>query len=383
MKVLWLDLVSEPGGAQMSMLEACVGLAARGIEIVAAAPQGFLNDRLKQAGITVYPVSTLRARRRGFGFFVTASKILQSPSTVAQILRIVKPDIVHANSLTAFVVAKGTHTRIPVVWHVRDLRLPELAAREAGKKAERIIAVSSAVDEWLAEILSPRGLGHIRVVRNGVDLKRFDRCDRAACRARLGLPGGAPVVGMVAHLIPWKRHDAFIAAAALIRESLPDARFLIVGRDLFGEHALWLSELERQAAEAGLSESLQWVQDCYTSEDVLPAFDLLLHPALGEPFGRVICEAMAAGVPVIAAESGGPAMIIENGISGMLVRDGDHWEMAEVAVALLRDPAAAARLAAGGKERVAKKFSSERVCDQLAAVYQNLLFAVAYHPDDD
>lgn len=367
----------------MSMLEACVGLAARGIEIVAAAPQGFLADRLTQSGITVYPVSTLRARRLGFGFFVTASKLLRSPSTVAQILRTVKPDIIHANSLTAFMVAKGTHTRIPVVWHVRDLRLPALAAYEAGKKAEMIIAVSRAVDEWLADVLSPRVLGHIRVVRNGVDLKRFAGCDRDVCRAGLRLPVGAPVVGMVAHLIPWKRHDAFIAAAALIRESLPDARFVIVGRDLFGEHALWSSELERLAAAAGLSESLRWVRDCDAPEDVLPAFDLLLHPAQGEPFGRVVCEAMAAGVPVLAAESGGPARIIKNGVSGILVRDGDHWAMAEAAVALLRDPAAAARLAAGGKKRVAEKFSSERVCDQLAAVYKNLLFAVAYHPDED
>jgi len=383
MKVLWLDLVSEPGGAQISMLEACVGLAARGIEIVAATPPGFLADRLKQAGITVFPVSELRARRRGFGLFMTASKLLRSPSTVSQILRTIKPDIVHANSLTAFMVAKRTRTQAPVIWHVRDLRMPALAAREAGKKADMIIAVSTAVDEWLAYVLPSSVLGNIRVIRNGVDLKRFARCDRSACRARLGLPDGVPVVGMVAHLIPWKRHDAFIAAAALIRESLPDARFLIVGRDLFGEHASWLSELEQQVAEAGLSESLQWVRDCDASEDVLPAFDLLLHPALDEPFGRVICEAMAAGVPVIAADSGGPALIIQDGESGMLVSDGDHSKMAEVAVALLRDPAAAARLAAGGKERVAQKFSSERVCDQLAAAYENLLFTAAYHPDED
>ncbi len=367
----------------MSMLEACAGLAKRGIEIVAAVPPGFLADRLAQAGITVYPGSPLRARKRGFGFFVTAAKLLRSPSPFAQILRAVKPDIIHANSLTALMAAKGTHTRIPVVWHVRDLRLPRLAVHEAGRMADRIVAVSEAVDEWLTEILSPRVQGRIRVVRNGIDLKRFAVGDRDGCRARLRLPCGAPVIGMVANLATWKRHDAFIAAAAFIRDALPDARFVIVGRDLFLEHAVWWAQLERQVEQAGLSESLQWVRECDDIMEVLPAFDLLLHPAMGEPFGRVICEAMAAGVPVIAAESGGPVHIIKNGVSGMLVRGGAPRAMADTAVTLLRDRETVARLSAAGKELVAAKFSADRVCDQLASVYKDLLFSIANSHDDD
>ncbi|MDD4101546.1 MAG: glycosyltransferase family 4 protein [Kiritimatiellae bacterium] len=382
MRVLWVDLVSEPGGAQMSMLEACVGLAARGVEVVAAVPPGFLSERLKQAGITVYPVSRLRAHKRGFGFFVTAAKLLRAPATVSQILKVVKPDIIHANSLTAFMAAKGTHTQIPIVWHVRDLRQPLTAAIEAGKKAEMIVAVSEAVDEWLADILSPRVLGRIKVIRNGVDWRRFASASRDAARIRLGMPEDVPVIGMVAHLTPWKRHDAFIGAAALIRDSLPGARFVIVGRDLFNEHAAWVAELERAVEQAGLSDSLKWVQDCDDISEVLAAFDLLLHPALNEPFGRVVCEAMASGVPVVAAESGGPSHIIENNVSGILVRGGDVRKMADAAVKLLREPAVAERLVACGKTRVRDKFSSERVCDLLAAAYKDLLLAAAYHPDE-
>ena len=113
------------------------------------------------------------------------------------------------------------------------------------------------------------------------------------------------------------------------------------------------------------------------------AFDLLIHPAKGEPFGRVICEAMAAAIPVIAAESAGPASIIESGESGVLVRDGDPLRMAGEALALLADPARAAALAAAGRARVLGRFTVDTVCAQLAKEYRALIAATAAGHDDD
>ena len=237
MTVLWLDLISELGGAQHSMLDVCATLRAHGVEVVAAVPHGPLFDRLTAAGLTVFPVSPVRATKRGWGLFTTTAKLLRAPSAVSQIVRAVKPDIIHANSLPALLAANKSHVSAPVVWHVRDLHLPILVAREAAKKAARIIAASDAIDEYLVGFLSPRILGNIRVIRNGIDPARFESADRVAARQRLGLPQDAPVIGMVAHLTPWKRHDAFIQAAAAIRASRADAHFVAAGRDLFKENA--------------------------------------------------------------------------------------------------------------------------------------------------
>jgi glycosyltransferase involved in cell wall biosynthesis len=385
MTVLWVDLVSEMGGAQHSLLEVCAALSSAGAEVVAAVPQGPLFDRLAAAGVKVFPVSPVRASRRGWGLFSTTAKLLRAPGTVAQIIKAVKPDIIHANSLTAFLAASRTGTTIPVIWHVRDLRLPALVAHEASKKAALIIAASDAIDEHLVEILSPRLLGRIRVVRNGIDPARFATADKAAARSRLGLPPNAPVIGMIAHLIPWKRHDAFIEAAAAIRLQRPDAHFVIVGRDLFRENARWVLQLESQIRQAGLDDRFHWIKDAETSHDILPAFDLLLHPALGEPFGRIICEAMAAKVPVIAADSAGPASIIEHKVSGLLVRDGDARLMADEALGLLSDPERAARLAEAGSVRVLSRFTTGHVCEQLVKGYNTLLAAVydPRAPDDE
>ena len=159
----------------------------------------------------------LRLLRAVFGNPEFWEKFRRAPSAVSQIVRAVKPDIIHANSLPALLAANKSHVSAPVVWHVRDLHLPILVAREAAKKAARIIAASDAIDEYLVGFLSPRILGNIRVIRNGIDPARFESADRVAARQRLGLPQDAPVSGMVAHLTPWKRHDAFIQAAAAIQ----------------------------------------------------------------------------------------------------------------------------------------------------------------------
>lgn len=375
MTVLWVDLVSELGGAQRSLLEVCATLPSFGVSVAAAVPDGPLHDLLVAAGVTVYPVSPIRAKRRGWGFFTTTAKLMRAPSSVAEIVRTVKPDIVHANNLTAFLTTSHVSSRIPVFWHVRDLRLPVPIAREASKKASRLIAASESIDEHLVDILSPRLLGRIRVIRNGIDLTRFKPGDKAAARQAFGLPASAPVIGMVAHLIPWKRHDAFIEAATLIRQQLPDACFVAVGRDLFNENRRWVAQLEKLVIQNQLQDSFRWIRDLDASETILPAFDLLLHPALHEPFGRIICESLACEVPVVAADSGGPASIIRNGVSGILVRDGDPAAMAQQALALLADPTRAAQLASAGRRRVEEQFTTRHVCEQLVNEYRSALIA--------
>lgn len=375
MTVLWVDLVSEMGGAQRSLLEVCSALPSFGVNVAAAVPEGPLFNELRAAGITVYPVSPVRATRRGWGLFTSAAKLLQVPSSVAQIARAVKPDIVHANSLSAFLATSHVSHSIPVFWHVRDMRLPVPIAREASRKATRMIAASEAIDEYLVDTLSPRLLGRIRVIRNGIDISRFTPGDKAAARQAFGLPADAPIIGMVAHLIPWKRHDSFIAAAGMIRQQHPRACFVVVGRDLFNEHRKWVAQLEGQVAQLGLQNNFRWIRDLDATEKILPAFDLLLHPPLHEPFGRIICEAAACGVPVVAADSGGPSSIIRSGVTGVLVRDGDPAALAREALALLAAPDKAASLAAAGRRRVQEQFTTRHVCEQLVNEYRSALTA--------
>ena len=129
----------------------------------------------------------------------------------------------------------------------------------------------------------------------------------------------------------------------------------------------------------------KWVHDLDAPEAILPAFDVLIHPALEEPFGRIICEAMAAKVPVIAADSAGPATIISQRVSGILVNDGDPKLFAQEALALLADPAGAARMAEEGLRTVLSQYTTRRVCEQLVKEYHSTLasFNIAETPEED
>jgi glycosyltransferase involved in cell wall biosynthesis len=106
--------------------------------------------------------------------------------------------------------------------------------------------------------------------------------------------------------------------------------------------------------------------------DVLAALDLLVCPSIREPFGMVLVEAMAAGRPVIASDSGGPPEIVEHGESGLLFKTGDAAELAEAVLRLLRDPALAARLATRGRARVAERFTRARYAGEMEALYARL-----------
>ena len=374
MRVLWVELMSELGGAQHSLLEVCTALPSFGVDVAVAVPNGPLFDRLAAAGVSVFPVSPARAKKRGWALFSSPSHLQHAPGTVFQIIRAVKPDIIHANSLSAFIASRHAFSSVPLVWQVRDVRLPVLIARRASKNAVRIFAASDAVYEYLVFILPPRILGRVQVISDGIDPARFTHGDKCTARQRFGLPDEGPVIGMIAHLVPWKRHDDFIRVAVEIRKLRPAAHFVVVGRDLLNDHANWVSQLKKQVAQAGLADVFHWITTCDCSNDILPAFDLLLHPAYREPVGRVIYEAMAASVPVIAVQSGCPANIIQQGKSGILVRDDDPQLMAEEALALLAAPKHAARIGAAGRDSVATRFiTTHQVCRQLAKEYRDII----------
>jgi glycosyltransferase involved in cell wall biosynthesis len=105
---------------------------------------------------------------------------------------------------------------------------------------------------------------------------------------------------------------------------------------------------------------------------VLAAFDVLVCPSDHEPFGMVVLEALAAGRPVVASDSGGPAEILEHGKSGLLFRTGDPEALAAALLRLLADPSLARSLAEAGRLRVREAFARDRYARQMQEMYERL-----------
>ncbi len=324
-RVLFVDVSSKRGGAEASLDELLAALAARGaFSLALATARGEITP-----DCPVFPIPSVRLHRpsRLFAFLRSVAALIRARRALAHVIRDFRPDIVHANGLAAVFALPRTRARI--LWHVRDWPRPPYAAL-AARRCETVVAISHPVEEALRRVLPVSLHSRISLVENGID---FGNGERGTGNGKRGTGNGewgtgcqtdhanGVSVGMIAHLVPWKRHDLFVEAAILLRD-FRDAEnrpitWVIAGSDLFGEHADYVAALRKRIAAAGLAERFVWLEGRNAAE-ILSDLDLLVHPTDQEPFGRVICEAMAAGVPVVACDAAGPGSILEDGQTGFL-----------------------------------------------------------------
>jgi glycosyltransferase involved in cell wall biosynthesis len=181
-----------------------------------------------------------------------------------------------------------------------------------------------------------------------------------------------PRIGIVGRLAPWKGQDVFLEGAALLLEAGLPAQFLIVGSPLFGEEA-FEGRLRGLASELGIALQVEFLgfSDVPT---VLRSLDILVHASkTPEPFGQVIIEGLAAGIPVVATDGGGAREIIQSGVTGVLVPMGDAAALAAALRQLLSRPEYARRLAAAGRRHALEHFTIEQSARSSEALYQQLL----------
>ena len=215
-------------------------------------------------------------------------------------------------------------------------------------------------DSWRPYVARDR----LTVVYNGVDGP-----PRPASRQV------APMIGCVGRIAPEKGQLEFLQAAALIHEAIPDCRFRIHGAALFDDPGVLRYDAQVRAAASGLPvEFPGWAPDVYTA---LAGLDLLLVPsAAHEATTRVILEAFAAGVPVIAFRSGGIPEVIDAGLDGYLADDAD--EMARVAIDLLTGPPdRRSSIAEAARQTWSRRFTKERYHHQLLSFVAQALVPAA------
>lgn len=343
-------------------------------------PEGPLARLFALAEVPVYPVP-LRRFWRTLSPFLLAGQVralYQASQALQKIVREKSIDVLHANTDSAALVAweVSRETKIPFVWHCRDLRPLGALAKVLAKSAAAAIAISKAVQEHLLSQGVPAG--KIRLIENGIDVLRFHGpADRPAVRHRtrayLGVPLDAPLLIDIGSWVPWKRHELFLEALARVRKTVPDAMGVLVGSDLFHQNASYGDFLDSRAQALGLGEdALLVLQQREDIPDLLAAADILVSPSDREPFGRVLAEAGAAGLPVVATDSGGKAEIVKNGETGALVPPGDPDALAHACIDLLAHQDLRRRMGDNAMVRVSELFNVRRTAEEIAELYEQL-----------
>ena len=303
---------------------------------------------------------------------------LRALVALVRLMREVRPDIVHTHLAKAGTLGRlaARITGVPVVIHTYHgtvfrgyfgswkSRLFVQIERSIARITTRLIAITPGQRRDLIGL----GIGDERKVIEvplGLDLAPFGGgVSREDARRMLGLGADAPVVAIVARLVPIKDVGLFLRAFARVT---PSAIALIVGD---GEER---AQLEAEAIDLGIAPRcrfLGWRRDV---ESIYAAADVVALTSRNEGSPVSIIEAMAAGRAVVCTEVGGVPDVVTSGVSGMLVPTGDAGALATAIDRLLADPIERERLGREARKAVYPRYDVSRLVTDIAALYTQLV----------
>jgi glycosyltransferase involved in cell wall biosynthesis len=333
-------------------------------------------------------------------------------------MRRLRPDIVHTHLAKAGAVGRlaARLARVPAVVHTyhghvlrgyfspRKSELFARVERTLARWTDRIVVLGEAQKQEILGFGIGRPEQMVRIPL-GLELEPFLKAEscRGRLREELGICPSAPVVGIVARLVPIKAHDLFLRAAARVSRARPEAQFLIVGD---GELR---RELERQAASLGFrvhssdQSPKSKVQSPKSQVSPIPNpqspnrnslstqqpairflgfrpdlptiysdLDVVVLCSLNEGLPVTIIEALAAARPVVSTEVGAVRDLVTPGETGLLVPSGDEASLSQAILDLLADPETAERMGRKGRKVVFPNLSVERLERDIRRLYEEL-----------
>jgi glycosyltransferase involved in cell wall biosynthesis len=365
MKILQVSSATHIGGGELHVADLARALTERGHEVhLAIRPQSPL---LRMLASTQAHFHTMPLRN---------SLDLSSAYQLSRLIRTYEIDIIHGHAARDYLVcaiAQRLAARGQLVL-TRHHYLPIKANpvyRRLFRTAGRVIAVSEFVRSSLLQRFKlPED--QIVTIPNWLKPEAYKVLpDRQQARARLGLHRPL-VVGMIGEITPAKGQEEFIRAAAALAHQRDDVEFLIVG-DEHNERRSFTQRLQQIAREADLADRVNFVSRVDDVRWAFAALDVFVLPSWNEAFSIVLIQAMAAGVPVIASQIGGPAEIVTDGVTGLLAPPRQVDALAEKIQQLLDDKDLRARLVTAARQHVEHRFEREKVIDQIETLYRSLV----------
>lgn len=352
------------------MLSTLPAVAAAGFAVTVACPSaGTLADRLRELGMNQVAWETRSSDGRRYSQEECRDRL-------RNVLIGQGPDLVHANSLSTARLSGPVvaDLGLPSVGHLRDIVGLSRRAVEDLNCHRRLLAVSKATRSFHVD----QGVDSERthVLHNGVDLKRFRPDDeRSWLREQLGVPQSTRLAVTVGQIGLRKGHDLLVDAAIRVSAGLLHVHWLVVGeRFSEKEESRRFEEDLREAAAGplgGRMHLLGWRDDI---EHILREADVLVHPARQEPLGRVLLEAAASGLPVVATDVGGTREIFPSDDDGaILVPAGDAAALADGIVRVLTDDAMRRAMQGAIRRRAEAAFDVRRAATGLVRHYREVV----------
>lgn len=286
----------------------------------------------------------------------------------SETIRRQKVDLVHTHLFNATLLGAvaGALAGVPVVATIHGNTVLAEEVAVARLTGAHLVTVCSAAYGMVLSL----GLGEdqVSLIPNAVDSRRYSpERDGQAFRESIGVPEGAPLVGMVSRLSSEKGPDLFVQAASVVAAARPDVHLVLVG------DGPMRADLERQIEGLNLSSRFHLAGTVADTSQVYPALDVVCLPSRMEGIPLTLLEAMASARPVVATSVGGIPELVEMGETGWLVAQGDMKAMAEKTLWLLDNPEQAVAMGRAGRRRVEESFDVRGQLARTAGLFRRLV----------
>lgn len=345
----------EVGGVERGVIDLVRAMQKRGHSCVVISSGGELVGELNKIGVPHYTLPV-------------HSKSLFSLSLVPKIAEIIQReriDIVHARSRVpgwlGWLAARKTGK--PFVTTCHGYYSNHFLSRVMGW-GKRVIVISRVIGRHMIDDfgVSP---DRIRLIHRGIDFSHFplqapqENSSRKTFR-----------MIQVGRFSPIKGQLEFLRAVHLLRHRFPNVEAWLVGSEGNGK-TKYTKKIQETIHQLGLQSSVKLLGTRRDVAELIRQCDLLVLPTLvPEAFGRVIIEAGALGVPVVATRVGGVLDIVEHGKEGLLVPPGDVEAMSQAIFEVLTDRERSRKMALALQEKVKTQFTIDLMTNQTLEVYQ-------------
>lgn len=356
--VVLLVTTFDIGGAERVYIELAKGLVRRGYRVVAAALQwrsGAVARELADTG-----VETVGLAMRGK---MDAFVLLR----LVRLLRRERANVLYTFLIHAHVIGRlaGLLARTPVILSSQQImsweaRLSERLNRATARWCTAVVGVSGNVSRYLVDRV---GIPAEKVVTiyNCVDVSAFEgRRTRETCAA-------GPVIGSIARLNPEKDHTSLLHACAILRGRYLSLRLVLAGGGPERER------LEQLAGSLGLDGAVEFLGHVDDVRPIHERLDVYVQSSHVEGLPVAVLEALAAGLPVVAARVGGNEEAVIDGVGGLLVPPRSPEAMAAAIARFLEDPALARQMGCAGRRHVESLFSAGAMVEATDQLMRRLL----------
>jgi len=335
-------------------------------------------ETAKKQGIKIIDVPSLVRR-------ISPINDLRALVSLFRLMRKLEPHIVHTHTSKAGILGRlaAWLARVPTIIHTPH---GHVFYGHFGRLLSRIFL---QVEKLLGRIthhqiaLTPEesndylNLGvaksnNISVIHSGVDMNCFKRSatESNPKRNELGIPSDYLVVGYVGWLIPIKGVTYLVNAMAEVVQRHPNSLLLLVGKgDEKGEEE---TKLSKQVENLGIADNVRFLGWRPDVDEIMSCFDIFVLPSLNEGMGRVLVEAMATGLPIVASSVGGIPDLVKDGENGLLVPPANAGALEQAISDLLSDKSRRKHMGETGK-KMCRPYSVEAMVDKIDILYSRLL----------